>query len=237
MLTKASLITKLQAELGDGQNQSADDTIYGQWVDEAVQVIWNLWKWKWKYTTSTVTVLSGVTTFPVPNTFSQVDNVALTDTGRQVINRRRNDMIDNDVDFTLSAAEPDVWYWADYDTTLGQKQIGLWRVPSADVSITFRGLLRPDAEITSSDTLPLPEEFLPALNEYIRFRSQEAEELTSLSDRSFKRFGARVSEAASLLAAHDPEVRSHRILDADLKQIGPYGAWRPPTVPNTIPWE
>ena len=235
MLTKATLITQMQTELGDGQNQSADDTVYGYWVDEAIQVIWNKWKWQEKYASQAVSVSSGDAVFAVDNIFSAVHTITKSD-GEVLNHIERDDLLNQNVDLTLTSSEPEFWCWDDHDTTNQQRQIRLWKVPSVDTTLTLYGYLRPDAELPAASTIPLPEEFLPALKEYVRFRSHDAEELVVQASTAMKQFGARQREAERLIAVHRPAKRNRRTMDNDLKQFQGYTSMPYLTRPSEIPY-
>lgn len=234
MLTKSTLISQMQAELGDGQNQSADNTIYGQWVDECIQTIWNEWKWPEKRASMSVSVSAGSSTFSVDNTFSQVWGIVDVDDDT-LKHYNRDEFLDAHLDLSLTSDKPEVWYWADYDKVNNQRQIGLWRVPSEAITLTVYGWLRPDVTIDDADTIPLPEEFIPAMKEYMRFRSNDAEELHQNADRAYRQFEMRLRTVKRLLAKHDPGTRNRRRLDADLKQFSGYRSYAPVTWPDEIP--
>lgn len=193
MLTKTELITQMTYELGDGQNTTADTTVYGRWVDEAVQVIWNNWKWKEKYITSTLDLTQGTRVYAVPTTFSAITSVNEAD-GTRIPFLDRRDLNERDYDLT-EEGDPRLWYWDD------QRQVAFYPVPDTDVTYTLYGLLKPDAELASEVELPLPEEFIPALREFLRMRSLEAEELFDGADRAQAKFFQRMREAMELLVA------------------------------------
>jgi hypothetical protein len=206
MLTVASLISKVQAQVGDGQNTSADDAIYTEWCSEAIQVIWNKWKWRRKYVTATADVVAGVTNYDVPTTISDVISLSRSD-GREIHYAAHRDLVKRGFDLTTSG-EPVLWYWGPYNTTTDTDTMSLWRVPDADATYKLRGLLRPEAEYSLSDTIPLSEEFIPALKEYIRYKALEAEELFDASDRAEKSFFFKMKDAFDILAHLAEQERS-----------------------------
>lgn len=200
MLTVSTLIEQVQAQVGDGQNVSADDTLYTYWVTEAVQTIWNMWKWRRKYVTATGTFGNGVAEISSPSTISDIHDITRSD-GYKLHYKARRDMVNEGLDLTRSG-EPHVWYWANYDVTNQDDVIGVWPVPTADYDVIIYGMYKPDAELELADTIPLSEEFLPALKEYVRFKALEAEELFDASDRAWRMFNTQVSLSFDILAKH-----------------------------------
>lgn len=223
MITKAQLIEEMQRELGDDGTANPENTVrYGVWVDEIYQRIMSIWGWEFKDVQLSVQWPGADNDadplLRIPANIGQIVHILRDSDGLEIPYVSKRELVEREADLEATG-EVHAWYKEGYESSTGSYLVRLINRPADVENFRVLGRLTPSETLVSSEVIPLPNEFLPALRDGVRFLSMEAEELFEASDRHWQRFNRTVAEVVELLVNHQQQMVVRFNPNADLNLL------------------
>jgi hypothetical protein len=170
-------------EYYDLDNQETVDS----WVREALDEILSQATWAQTYQETLNPTVALQREYALDLGTGDIVAIHKTDgTEREILLRPLQQLIDEGKDISITG-EPQYWY--PLGMSSDQKVAGLWPVPDAVYNYTIYATLDP-ALLTRLSTFPLPEDFIPALKNYVRKLTKESEKDYNGADRAAMAFAS-----------------------------------------------
>lgn len=174
MPTKAQLAQDLAVEAGEQYDDIDIKEQFEEWVQQAVDEVYAGSPWFFRNAQEDITTAAATKSYTLGATVAQIRDMVVTAVpvgqesvdGRHITYAPVERLIAHGKDLDAAGA-PMYWYFYGVGTGTELK-VAFQPVPDDIYTITVHELLRP-ADLSSSDTIPLPKEYLTAVRSKARY--------------------------------------------------------------------
>jgi hypothetical protein len=185
--TLAQIADETARQLGEEYSDLDVQEQFDAWLVETLHEILSDASWGFGMQDGSITSVSGQVEYSLALGTGDVTTVYRTsDLVRELDRTTRERLVDDGKDMTIQG-EPEYWY--EHGMSGDQKVIGLYPIPSAAAAYTVRSILDP-SQLTRTTTFPLPEDFIPAVRNFIRKLYKESIGDYNGSDRAGMAFAS-----------------------------------------------
>lgn len=169
-VTVGTFRTEIMLELGMSTADSDELSLALAWIQEGVDVVFNYADWAdFMQTDESLPTVASQAEYSAQASAEKIVSIRLSANDSPLVFYQRQELEERGFDLE-DTGEPWAFYPSGFDGSTDKYKFSLYPVPDAiyTMIIVERGQ---SAALTSSSTLPLPQQFRPALKDYIRARS------------------------------------------------------------------
>ena len=187
----AITVTVFRAEIMLEMGESTADTdltsLYLAWIQEGVDVIFNYADWgDFLYNTEDLVTVASTAEYSLQASAEMIESVRNKTTNEALTFYSKPELESMGVNIEQTGT-PTCFYDAGYDGSTEKYKIGLWPIPDAIYTLVV-AQRRKSILLATSDNMPLPRAFFPALKNFIRRKAYLNDGDYASSDRAASDF-------------------------------------------------
>jgi hypothetical protein len=169
--TVNSLALSVMREFGESSDNVNLVAQVEEWVRDGYDEIGIKANWKYLFLIESLVTVVSQRLYNLAGVLDQEIACINTQDNTPLEKKERQELMEKGVNLSLTG-KPLAWYVESFDITLETFTIGLYPVPDTIYTLQFLGLLQPK-ELSSTDKLFFPREFIFLLKDSVRIRFKE----------------------------------------------------------------
>lgn len=171
-MTVEQLVQKLAYEAGHSPADTEIEEQYRTWINDGIEEILAEGPWPVLNGSVGLTVQPGVAEYAVSAQTADIRAITETSTGAALTYVPPDEFVARRLRLDLPG-KPSLWWYIGYDADQSSVLVRVWPTPTAEQQFTVFGHPRITAALALTATIPLPDDFLHVLRQYVRAMAAE----------------------------------------------------------------